>query len=84
MSEPFRMGPEELMRLLRAASGKPGRAPGNLVEELRSGRYDALLEAVGADREKLIQVVGDPEKMTTLLQSEPVKALLRQLLGTLS
>lgn len=82
MSDSVRFTPEQLSILLRVAAGKLGRDPVALAEDLKNGQMDGLLSALGADREKATALLNDREKLAQLLQSEQVKVLLQQVLGT--
>ena len=82
MSDSVRFTPEQLSILLRVAAGKLGRDPVALAEDLKNGQMDGLLSAMGADREKATSLLNDREKLTQLLQSEQVKVLLQQILGS--
>lgn len=82
MSDSVRFTPEQLSILLRVAAGKLGRDPVALAEDLKNGQMDGLLSALGADRGKATALLNDREKLAQLLQSEQVKALLQQILGT--
>lgn len=82
MSDSVRFTPEQLSILLRVAAGKLGRDPVALAEDLKNGQMDGLLSVLGADREKATALMNDREKLAQLLQSEQVKVLLQQILGT--
>ena len=81
MAEPAPYTPEQLSILLRIAAGKLGRDPVQLQRELQAGRLDALLQSLGADREKVTALLNDKAGLSQLLQSEQVRTLLQQLLA---
>lgn len=70
MAEPAPYTPEQLSILLRIAAGKLGRDPVQLQRELQAGRLDALLQSLGADREKVTALLNDKAGLSQLLQSE--------------
>ena len=80
-AEPAPYTPEQLAILLRIAAGKLGRDPVQLQRELQAGRLDALLQSLGADREKVTALLNDKAGLSQLLQSEQVRTLLQQLLA---
>ena len=81
MAEPAPYTPEQLSILLRIAAGKLGRDPVQLQRELQAGRLDALLQSLGADREKVTALLNDKAGLSQLLKSEQVRTLLQQLLA---
>lgn len=82
MADSIRFTPEQLSILLRVAAGKLGRDPVKLSEDLKSGQLDGILDSLGADRQKVAAMLNDKEALGNLLQSEQVRTLLQQLLGS--
>lgn len=82
MADSIRFTPEQLSILLRVAAGKLGRDPVKLSEDLKSGQLDGILNSLGADRQKVAAMLNDKEALGNLLQSEQVRTLLQQLLGS--
>ena len=68
MAEPAPYTPEQLSILLRIAAGKLGRDPVQLQRELQAGRLDALLQSLGADREKVTALLNDKAGLSQLLR----------------
>ena len=73
--------PEQLGILLKVASGRMGKDPVRLKQELTDGSYDRVLESLGADQEKLRAMMENRSAMEELLGSPQVKTILRELLG---
>ena len=81
MNEKPKLTPEQMSVLLKIISSKTGKDPINLREELSGDGADGILDALGADREKLRQLMNNRRELETLLSSPQVKALLQEVLG---
>ena len=80
MSEQKGLTPEQLSILLKIVAARTGKDPIMLEQQLAAGSSDDILDALGADREKLRPLTEDKKQMETLLSSPKVRALLKQLL----
>ena len=81
MAEKGYFTPEQMSVLLKIASSKLGKDPIMLRQELESGSYDAILSGMGADKEKLHQLLGNQKELEALLASREVRTILKEIMG---
>ena len=81
MSDKPTLTPEQMSVLLKIVTAKTGKDPIDLKKELSGESADGILDALGADREKLHQLMENREELDKMLSSPQMRALLQQLLG---
>ena len=81
MSEKPALTPEQMSVLLKIVSSRTGKDPINLRKEMEGGSADGVLDALGADREKLHQLMENRQELEQLLSSPKIRTLLQELLG---
>ena len=81
MSDKPTLNPEQMSVLLKIVTAKTGKDPIDLKKELSGESADGILDALGADREKLHQLMENREELEKMLSSPQMRALLQQLLG---
>ena len=81
MSDKPTLTPEQMSVLLKIVTAKTGKDPIDLKKELSGESADGILDALGADREKLHQLMENREELEKMLSSPQMRALLQQLLG---
>ena len=81
MSDKPTLTPEQMSVLLKIVTAKTGKDPIDLKKELSGESADGILDALGADREKLHQLMENREELEKMLSSPQMRALLPQLLG---
>ena len=81
MSDKPTLTPEQMSVLLKIVTAKTGKDPIDLKKELTGGSADSILDALGADREKLHQLMANREELEKLLSSPQTRVLLQELLG---
>lgn len=81
LSEKRSFGPEQISVLLKIASARLGKDPIMLRQELENGSYDNILKGVGADKQKLQELLQDKKGLESLLSSPEVKTILKEIIG---
>ena len=81
LSEKRSFGPEQISVLLKIASARLGKDPIMLRQELENGSYDNILKGVGADKQKLQELLQDKKGLESLLSSPEVKTILKEIMG---
>lgn len=81
MSDKPTLTPEQMSVLLKIVTTKTGKDPIDLKKELSGESADGILDALGADREKLHQLMENREELEKMLSSPQMRTLLQQLLG---
>ncbi|MEA5010832.1 MAG: hypothetical protein VB100_03815 [Angelakisella sp.] len=81
MGEKVSFTPEQISLLIKVAAAKMGKDPLMLRKELENGSLDSLLGGMGADKDKVRDMLGNKNELEQMLSSPQVIAMIRGMMG---